>query len=383
MSIYLDHNATSPIDPEAARAVAEALEVLGNPSSIHADGRRARDLVEEARRRVAGLMGADPADVVFTSGGTEADCIGVIGLARAGVAAGQAPRAVVSAIEHPAVLGAASGLEREGFSVERVGVDARGRLDLDALDRACQARPALVAIALANHEIGTVQDIAACAEIAGWHGAFLHCDAVQAAGKIPIDIGVLGASACAISAHKLGGPRGVGAVWLARAADVGAVVEAGHQERGRRPGTENVAGIAGFGVAASRARDRIGETAAAVRQRAAHLEVNLLALPDTRRHGPPVADPDSVGNTVTVGFDGALGEAVVAALDIAGVSASTGAACTSGSVEPSAVLLALGLDEDRAREAVRFSLGPTTTDQEVNVVLEIMPSIIARARQFR
>jgi cysteine desulfurase len=383
MSIYLDHNATTPIDPDAARAVADALAVVGNPSSIHAHGRRARDVVEAARRHVGALIGADPSDIVFTSGGTEADCIGVIGLARAGVATGQSARVAVAAIEHPAVLGAARSLEREGFTVDLVAVDRTGCVDADDLRRACENRPAVVAIALANHEIGVVQDVAAFADIAARHGAYLHCDAVQAAGKIPIDIASLRASGLAISGHKLGGPRGVGAIWLTRSADVGPVIEAGHQERGRRPGTENVAGIAGLGEAARLSAARLESDAVRIAELATHLEAGILALPNTRRHGPPIGAANAIGNTVTVGFDGALGETIVAALDIAGISASTGAACTSGSVEPSAVILALGMPEDIAREAVRFSLGRSTTELEVKAVLEVLPEIVIRARRFR
>jgi cysteine desulfurase len=380
LRIYLDHNASTPLDAEVRQAMLGALEVHGNPSSVHAEGRAARDLIERSRRHVADLVAGRPEEIIFTSGGTEADCLGVIGLARHGRMTGRRTRVLACAIEHPAVTGAVAALAAHGFETVRVPVDSAGRLDLDALERACRAGAAVAAVALANHEIGTVQDIGAIAAVCRAHGVLLHCDAVQAAGKMPIDAPALGADTLALSAHKLHGPKGVGALWVRSGLALEPLIGAGHQERERRPGTENLPGIAGMGEAARLARLRGPARAAHVRDLAAELEAGLLALGNVRIHGRGAA---RIGNTVNAGFDGALGEAVVAALDLAGFAASTGAACTSGSVEPSAVLLALGLPVERAVEAVRFSLGRDNTAAEAHALLEVLPDILARARQFR
>lgn len=357
-----------------------ALEVHGNPSSVHAEGRAARDLIERSRGHVAALVGGAAEEIVLTGGGTEADCLGVIGLARHGRAAGRPARVLASAIEHPAVAGAALALARDGFEVVRLPVDGAGRLDLDALERACRAGAAVAAVALANHELGTVQDIGAAAGVCRAHGVLLHCDAVQAAGKLSIRVSELGCDALAVSAHKFHGPKGAGALWVRAGLALEPLVPAGHQERERRPGTENLSGIAGLGEAARLARGHGPSRAAHVQALTEQLEAGLRALEGVRVHG---LGAPRVGNTVNVGFDGALGEAVVAALDLAGFAASTGAACTSGSVEPSPVLLALGLPEERAVEAVRFSLGRDNTAADVHALLEVLPGIVARARQFR
>lgn len=381
LRIYLDHNASTPLAAEARRLMIEALEVHGNPSSIHAEGRAARDWIERSRRHVASLLGGRPEEVIFTSGGTEADCLGLVGLARHGRAAGRPARVLASAIEHPAVAGAMAALVADGFEAIWLPVDSAGRLDLDALERACRSGAAAAAVALANHEIGTIQDMRAAADLCHRHGVLLHCDAVQAAGKLPIRAPDLGADTLAISGHKIYGPKGVGALWVRAGLDLGPLIAAGHQERERRPGTENLIGIVGMGEAARLAQVHGATWAAHVRGLSEALEAGLLSRADGVRihgHGAP-----RVGNTVNVGFDGALGEAVVAALDLAGFAASTGAACTSGSVEPSPVLLGLGLPADRAVEAVRFSLGRDNTADDVQALLEVLPDIVVRARQFR
>jgi len=373
--IYLDHNASAPLDPRVARAMAEAAAApSGNPSSIHAEGRAARDALEAARRAVAALIGAAPADLVFTAGGTEADLLGVTGLARLAAAT----RVVTSGVEHPAVLGAAAALATAGVGTVRVAIDGEGRLDPAAVAEACAGATAVVTVQLANHELGTVQEVAAIAAAARAAGARVHCDAVQAAGKLPIDVAALGADTVALSAHKIAGPQGIGALWVAPGLDLAPLAPAGHQERGRRPGTENLLGAIGFAAAAAIAAAEGPGSAARVRQLAAELEAGLRGL-GARIHG---AGAPRVGNTVNAGFAGAPGEVVVAALDLAGVAVSTGAACTSGTVAPSPVLLALGLDPRAAAEAVRFSLGPGNTADEVHRVLELLPDIVARARRF-
>ena len=359
---YLDHNATSPLSPAARAAMTEALEASGNPSSVHREGRGARQRVEAARDQVAALLGGHRDDVIFTSGGTESDVIGILGLARGGGVA-------CAAIEHPAVLGAAGARS----PARLVAVDADGRLDLEDLDRAL-VDAAVVAIAAVNHELGVVQDLPAIAARGRGAGARLHVDAVQAAGKLPLAPILAVADTVAISAHKIGGPPGVGALWIRPGVELAPVLPAGHQEKGRRPGTENVVGIVGFGAAAAEADPR---TWPAIARLGDELEAGLVGL-GARIHG---AAARRVGGTINAAFPGCLGESIVIALDLAGIAASTGAACTSGTVAPSPVLLALGLGESEARQAVRFSLGRGNTAADVARVLDVMPSILERARR--
>ncbi|MCE9573372.1 MAG: aminotransferase class V-fold PLP-dependent enzyme [Deltaproteobacteria bacterium] len=374
MRIYLDHNATAPLAPAARAAMLEAASTLGNPSSIHGDGRAARALVEDARAAVARLCGGEVDEVVFTSGGTEACALGLVGLARLARDRGRPARILIPAIDHPATLGAAEALAREGFAIAHVRVDGAGRIDLDALAADAAAGGAVIAIAAANHELGTIQDVAAIAAIARAHGWLVHLDAVQAAGKVALAPLAAAVDALAISGHKLGGPAGVGAAWLRRGLAIEPLWPGGHQERGRRPGTENLVGIAGLGAAALAADPaRFVEVAA----RAARFEAQLVALGATIR---AQAAP-RIGNTVNARFAGARGDAIVMALDLAEVSASTGAACTSGSIKPSAVLLAVGEAVADARAAVRFSLGADTTDAELDRVIELLPAIVARVRR--
>jgi cysteine desulfurase len=366
--IYLDFNATAPLNAAARAAMAQAMADPGNPSSIHAEGRRARDHVERARDHVARLTGRPREQVVFTSGGTEGNALGVLGLAAALERRG-GPRVVAAAaLDHTSLRGAVAALVTRGWQLRPIGVTAAG-----ALEGGSWAGVGLVAIAAVNHELGTLADpqIIAAARAAG---ALVHVDAVQAAGKVPL--AAIDADALVISAHKLGGPQGVGA--LAIAHDDGLpLVEAGHQERGRRPGTENTLGIVGFGAAAADA-DVAGWPE--VGRLGARLEAGLEGISGVRIHG---AGTPRVGGTINAGFAGARGESIVIALDLAGIAASTGAACTSGSIQPSPVLLSLGLSPDEAREAVRFSLGRTTTAAEIDAVLERLPAIVARARAHR
>lgn len=368
--IYLDFNATSPLVPAARLAISSALDVVGNPSSIHADGRRARDLVERARNQVAALVERPREQVVFTSGGTEANLLGIHGLARVVEHAG-GPRVVAAAaIDHPCVRGAIDALVARGWQLRPIAVAPTGEL---ALGAGTELRGVgLVVVSAVNHELGTRVDVAAVAAAARAAGARVHVDAVQAAGKLPF--AELPADALAVSAHKLGGPQGAGA--LAISLDQALpLYDGGHQERGRRPGTENVLGIVGFGAAAEVTRTTTGW--AEVAALGDELERALLAIEGVEIHG---ADARRVGGTINAGFAGALGESIVMALDLAGVSVSTGAACTSGSTQPSAVLRALGRSVAQARSAVRFSLGRTTTRAEIEEVVARLPAIVARAR---
>ncbi len=353
--------------------MADAMAEVGNPSSIHAEGRRARDRVERARDQVARLAGRSREEVVFTSGGTEANALGVSMLAGVAERRGLPRIVATTALEHPSLAGAVAALR--GWTVALLPVSATGEVTFAG------EPPGLVAIAAANHELGTQP---ALERLAAWAPhALVHVDAVQAIGKAAPPM----ADALAISAHKLGGPQGVGALVIrASSGSTGAQARegsiddlegeavAGHQERGRRPGTENLVGIAGFGAAAAVVDRAAWPAVAALGDR---LEAGLRAL-GARIHGDR-----RIGGTINAGFPGARGESIVIALDLAGIAASTGAACTSGSVKPSPVLLALGQSPDQAREAVRFSLGRTTTADEVDEVLRVLPAILARARSQR
>ncbi len=381
--IYLDHAATAPLRPEVVAAMQGALAaVVGNPSSVHAAGRRARAVVEHARSEVARLIGALPEEIVFTSGGTEGDNLAVRGLASAARAARRehgAGHVVSSAIEHPAVLGALAALERDGFAVTRLPVDANGHIDPAHLRAALRKDTVLVTLAAANHEIGNVYAIAELAAIARAAGALVHTDAVAAAGRVPFDVRALGIDAATISAHKIEGPPGVGALYVRRGVDLDSLLAGGHQERERRPGTENVAGIVGFGTAARLATAELAATAMHVRALRARLERGLASIAGASIHGDP--DPAArLPGTTNIGFDGATGQLVAIGLDLEGICVSTGAACSSGSLEPSPVLRALGLPAERAAQGVRITLGRTTTEQEVDRLLDVLPGIVERVR---
>jgi cysteine desulfurase len=377
---YFDHNATTPLDPRVRSAMEAAADAWGNPSSVHAEGRRARELVERARAEVAALVGGSDSGVVFTSGGTEADLTGVLGAARAARAAGRPARVVSTALEHPAVRGALAALAGEGFEVVLARVDAAGRVDVDDVARALGGGAAVCAVALANHELGNVAPLGAIAAAARAAGAVMFVDAVQAAGKLAIDAAALGADLIAVSAHKIGGPKGAGALWIRPGVLFAPPTPAGagHQERGLRAGTENVAGVVGLGAAAAIARSEGLAGAARVAALRDRLEAAAVAL-GARVHGD-VSPGGRVGNTANLAWEGVPGDVLVAALDLEGFAVSTGAACTSGSVEPSPVLLALGLARARAAEAVRVSLGRTTSDDDVDALVETLARVVPRVR---
>lgn len=350
-TIYLDHNATTPLRPEAAAAIGAAMGLVGNPSSVHRDGRASRRVIEDAREQVAALVAATPAAVIFTSGGTEANALALRGSARA--------RILVSAVEHVSVLDAADG-------AERIAVDGDGVVVPAALEAmlAADPRPALVSVMLANNETGVIQPVRALAEIARRHGALVHCDAVQAAGKMPIDFAELGADLLSLSAHKLGGPGGVGAL-VVGAADVTPQLRGGGQERRRRAGTENLLGIAGFGAAAAAsAGGSLGAAATLMTSRRGRLEAAIGEVtPGARILG---AGRDRLANTTCVLVPEVAGETLVMALDLAGIAVSAGSACSSGKVAASHVLRAMGLGEHLARCGIRVSTGWTNTQQDID-----------------
>ena len=353
MAIYLDHNATAPVRDDVAAAVAAAMAVTGNASSVHGPGRRVRALVEDARDQVAALVGADPAGVVFTAGGTEANNLALRGTGRR--------RVLISAIEHASVLDAVP-------HAERIPVGRDGRVDLDALEARLAAadEPALVSVMLANNETGVIQPVARVAEVAHAHGALVHTDAVQAAGRMPLGIAALGVDLLTLSAHKLGGPQGVGALVIAGDVPLAPVIRGGGQERRRRAGTENAAAIAGFGIAATTAAADLAAVPEIATLRDA-LEARVTAAaPAAVIHG---AGAQRLCNTTCVGLAGNPAEELVIALDLAGIAVGAGAACSSGKVSESHVLRAMGADAEHARAAIRVSLGPATTAAEVDAFI--------------
>ena len=376
--IYLDNNATTFPLPEVREAVERALRCGGNPSSPHASGREARALLSEAREAVAALLGASPAEIVFTSGGTEANNLGVIGGARAAAAAGAPRRVVTTAVEHPAVEEACARLEQEGFEIIRVGVDGEGMPDPHAFAAAPGA--SLVAVMLLQNETGAVFPVreAFAAARARCPSARFHVDAVQALGKIPFSPADLGADTVAVSAHKIHGPKGSGALWSRPGSEPFPRALGGKQERGLRTGTENVPGAAGFGAAAVAAlRDRAGRSARASLL-GALLEDGLLAIPGARRNGPP--RDRRWPATMNVSFAGVRGDLLLMALDAEEIEVSTGSACASGAPVPGRALLAMGLSMDSARGAVRFSAGALNEEKEIRAAVAATAAAVSRLR---
>ena len=378
--IYLDYNATTPVEPAVLEAMLPYLSgEFGNASSIHTFGQRARAAVETAREQVAALIRARPNEIVFTSGGTESDNHAIFGVAHAALAVRAGAHVITTSIEHEAVLNACQALEKLGVAVTYVPVTCNGVVDPDELRRAIRPETVLISVMHANNETGTIQPLEEIGRIAAEHKICFHTDAVQSAGKIPIDVQALRLNLLSLSAHKLYGPKGIGALYIRSGTRLRQFLYGGHHQRGFRPGTENVAGIVGLGKAAGLARVALAEDAARVSALRDRLEHGLLArVPDCRANagGGALRTP----NTSNLAFAGIEGEALVIALDLKGLACSTGAACSSGAVEPSHVLTAMGLPASQARATLRFSLGRHTTAVEIDVALEIIPAAVAQLR---
>jgi cysteine desulfurase len=374
MAIYLDHAATSPLRPEVLEAMLPYLrEHGGNPSSLHGSGRRARQGVDEAREVIAQQINAQPREIVFTGSGTEADNLALRGVGWAATARGR--HIVTTAVEHKAVLNTLAVMERSNFEVTVLGVDRYGRVDPMAVADALTERTTLVSVMAANNEVGTIQPIAEIGEIVRGHPVRLHVDAVQYAAHEPIDVNAWQADLVSLSAHKLGGPQGVGVLFVRRGTHMLPQLHGGSQERQRRAGTENVAGIVGFGAAfALRTEtDRLRELSVRLRHGLLRMDgVALTGHPDER-----------LANNVSVVIDGVEGGDLVAALDLEGVEVSTGSACTSGSTEPSHVLLAMGIDPELAHGSIRITTGPETTAADVDRTLEVFAAVLPRLRASR
>jgi cysteine desulfurase len=391
--IYLDHNATTPVASEVLEAMLPYLgPEFGNPSSAHSVGQRAGHAVERARESVAALIGARASEIVFTSGGTEADNCAIFGLVslknlsaatrglkESGRESGTPLLHVITtAIEHDAVLNACRALEARGVAVTFVPVGSDGVVSPDAIRSAIRPETVLISVMHANNEIGTVQPIDEISRIAAEAHIRFHTDAVQSAGKIPVDVKRLGVDLLSLSAHKFYGPKGAGALFIKKGVELDPLLHGGQNERGRRAGTENVPAIVGFGKACELARQNFADTSSHLSTLRDRLEAGLLArIPGARVNGDPSR---RVPNTSSLMLPGADSESLVIALDLAGLACSAGAACSSGAVDPSHVLTAIGLTPAEARSSVRFSLGRATTPEEIDRALELIPAAVARQR---
>jgi cysteine desulfurase len=378
MRVYFDYNATTPLSPDAAEAVAAATrDIFGNASSIHHFGQQAKAAIDEARSAVASLLHGDPSEIVFTSGGTESDNFAIRGAADA-LEAGGRRHLIASAIEHEAVLNTLKALARRGWRTTLLPVDASGIVAPERLQEAIADDTAVVSVMHANNEIGTIQPIAALAAIAHARGALFHTDAVQSCGKIPVDVRALGVDLLSLSAHKFNGPKGAGALWIKRGTRLLPILTGGKHERNRRAGTENVPAIAGLGVAARLAAGKLAAEAARVSALRDRLESGILsAVPGTIVNG---ARDMRVPNTTNISFERVEAESLLIALDLEGLAVSTGSACSSGTLEPSHVLRAMGLPSHRTQNSLRFSLGLFSTQEEVDRVVEVLPRLVEKLR---
>ena len=378
--IYFDHNATTPLHSAVADAMGAALrEEFGNPSSVHHFGQRAKAAVDQARSAMAALIGADPSEVVFTSGGTESDNFAIRGTAEALERSGRR-HLIASAIEHEAVLNTLKALARHGSDTTLLPVDDSGIVSPDDLRAALREDTALVSVMHANNEIGTIQPIAELALVAHERGALFHTDAVQSIGRIPIDVKTLGVDLLSISAHKFYGPKGVGATWIRRGVRILPSSTGGKQERNRRAGTENVAGIVGMGAAAEVRRGRMADERARMAVLRDRLEDGILrAVPCTVING---ARTPRLPNTTNISFERVEAESLLIALDLAGIAVSTGSACSSGTLEPSHVLKAMGLPTHRTQNSIRFSLGAANTEADVDRAVAVLPGIVNKLRNL-
>jgi cysteine desulfurase len=374
--VYLDNNATTPLLPEVLEAMRPYFgEKFGNASSIHQQGQQARAAVEKARENVAELLNCRPAEVVFTSGGTEGDNLALFGMLQPG------DHIITSSIEHHAVLNSCHRLEQMGCPVTYLPVDGRSLVDPDDVRRVLRPETKLISIMMANNETGVLQPVKEIGKIAAEADVYFHTDAVQAAGKVPLDVKGTGCDLLTISAHKFHGPQGVGALFVRKGTLLQPLLYGGRHERSRRAGTENLAGIVGLGKAAEIAARGFGDgsvaTLAELRDRLESIILNRVELVAVNGGGAP-----RVPNTTNISFDCLEGEAMVIALDLKGLAVSTGAACSSGAIEPSHVLTAMGLSADRARGSIRFSLGKQNTAEDVEFALKLVPEVVARLREI-
>jgi len=377
-TIYLDNNATTKVPPEVTGAMLPFFKDLwGNPSSMHAFGGRVRRHVETARERVAALLHANSSEIVFTSCGTESDNMAICGAAQA---AGRGVRVITSRVEHPAVLGPCRHLKGQGYELVELGVDASGQMDLSELRSALTTKPAIVTIMWANNETGVLFPVKEIAAIVKEAGGIMHTDAIQFVGKLPIDVREVPVDMLSLSGHKLHAPKGIGALYIRKGTKLKPLLLGGHQEAGRRGGTENVPYIVGLGTACELAAANMDENITRVGALRDRLEEGLLkSCPDTTVNGHGAG---RLPNTTNISFRFIEGEAILYDLSDNGIAASTGSACASGSLEPSHVILAMGVPFTAAHGSIRFSLSRYNTEQDIDYVIKIMPQIVARLREL-
>jgi cysteine desulfurase len=376
--VYLDYNATTPVEPRVLDAMLPYFgENFANASSIHTPGQRARAAVETAREQVAALVGSKPQEIVFTSGGTESDNHAIFGVLHSLSVPGK-PHIITTTIEHEAVLNACQAAEKNGALVTYLPVSREGLVDPESLERAIRPETVLITVMHANNELGTIQPIEDIGRIANERKVYFHTDAVQSASKIPVNVIAQNVDFLSLSGHKLYAPKGVGALYIRTGSGVRQLLYGGHHQRGARPGTENVAGIVGFGKAADIARTSLADDATRVSALRDELERGILErVPQSRVNA---SSAPRTPNTTNILFPGIEGEALLIALDLKGLAVSTGAACSSGAVEPSHVLTAIGLRAEDARASLRFSLGRHSTRGEIDFALEVVPAAVAQLR---
>lgn len=382
--VYMDHNATTPLHPEVKRAMIRGLEDFGNPSSLHYFGRRARKLVEDARERVASFIGSGPDEIIFTGSGSEANntVLSIFACPSTQCSYHRQMRKgiITTAIEHPCILETAGCLRDRGVSVSCLGVDRYGKVDIEKLKNIIIEDIGLVSVMMANNEIGTIQDIKTIAKIVHERHALFHTDAVQVVGKIPVDVRDLDVDFLTLSAHKIYGPKGVGALYVKKGIPFCPLIRGGHQEQGRRAGTENTLGIIGLGKAIQmRSKEMEEEERRLLKLKAVLRKGIEEKIKDISFNGHPT---DCLAGTLNVSFDGAEGEAILLYLDLEGIAVSTGSACASGSLDPSHVLLAIGLSAERAHGSIRISMGRDNTMEDVEYLIDKLSSVIKRIRSM-
>ncbi len=378
-TIYLDNNATTPLHPEVIKELTNSFNIYGNPSSMHFFGREAIDKVEWARKQIASLLNAQEDDIIFTAGGSESNNMVLKQFPGSSVSR-ERNKVITSVIEHPSVLETVKDLEKEGMETVFIGVDKKGRINFDELKEAVDEKTALVSIMFANNEIGTIQDLKKISLIAHKNGALMHTDAVQALGKIKVDVKDLDVDFLSFSGHKFYGPKGVGGLYIKKGLKIRSLIHGGHQEKGLRAGTINSPSIAGVGKAAEMAVLELEQESKKMLLLRDRLQSGLLdAIPDIYINGDQL---NRLPGTLNVSFPGAEGESILLYLDLEGIAVSTGSACATGSLEPSHVLLATGVDIENAHGSIRFSFGRFNVEEDVDKVLSILPGIIAKIRSM-
>jgi cysteine desulfurase len=385
--VYLDYNATTPLHPEVQKAMRAAMKYFGNPSSLHEPGRQARKLIEDARKTIASFINAAPEEIIFVGSGSEANNTVINLFSCAGLRTCEMlslktvrKEIITTKIEHPCVLESAACMEEQGTKVSYIGVDKYGKIDMHQLKAALSNATALVSVMMANNEIGTIQDIKEISRIVKKAGAFFHTDAVQAVGKIPIDVRELEVDYLSFSAHKIYGPKGIGALYVRKGVVFCPFIRGGHQEKGRRAGTENTLGIIGLAKAIEMRKIEASEEFKRLVRLKKRLKDGIEKnIPDTKFNGHPT---DCLPGTLNVSFSGAEGEAILLYLDMEGIAVSTGSACASGSLDPSHVLIATGIPQEQAHGSIRMSLGRDTTVEDIDYVIEKLRRVIKRVRQI-